>query len=117
MLDGQIFLKFLFLGIIFGFVYEICKILKLVFKNNVFITNTANFIFFCTFGVYFCSFLMRFANGNVYLYTIFASIIGFVLEQNSFGFFFTFIYKLLYNVSRKIKNKIVSTKIGRKFLK
>ena len=116
-LDSQIFLKFLFLGIIFGVFYEICKIIKIVSKDNVFITNTSNFLFFCTFGVYFCSFLTRFAGGEFQLFTIFSSILGFVLEQNSIGFFFTFARKLLYNVSRKVKNKIKSTKLGSKILR
>lgn len=117
MFDGQIFLKFLFLGVIFGLFFEICKIIKIISKNNIFITNTINFIYFCTFGTYFCSFLLKFAGGTLYIYTILASVFGFVLEQISIGFFFTNLYKLLYNVFTKLMSRAKSTKFGSKILR
>lgn len=115
--SGIIFLKFFVLGIIFGGVYEICKLFKLVSKNNIFIVNTINFVYFCVLGTYFCSFLIKICSGVVHIYTVFAVILGIIIEQISIGFLFTKFYKLVYNVFVKIANKAKSTKLGNKILR
>ena len=112
-----IFLKFFVLGVVFGFVFEICKLVKLVCKNNLFIINTAKFVYFCVFGTYFCSFLLKICSGNVYLYAIIAAALGIILQQFSIGFLFTKFYKVLYNIFVKISRKIKNTKLGNKFLR
>lgn len=114
---GVIFLDFLFLGLIFGFIYEVCKLTKRLTKNNIFIVNTVKFIYFSVLGVFFCSFILRYCSGRVLFYTIFAVILGIILEQISIGFFFTKFYDMVYNVCTKVLGKIKNTKLGNKILR
>ena len=115
--SGTIFAKFFVLGAFFGLVFEICKIFKRISKNNIFITNTINFVYFCALGTCFCSFLLKICNGIVYVYTIAAVLLGIIIEQISIGFLFTKFYDLLYNISTKIVKKIKHTKLGKKLLR
>ena len=117
LMGGTLFIKFFVLGIILGAGYEICKIFDLIFKHNILITNTINFVYFLTSGTIFCSFLINFANGIMGFYIILALVVGIVLEQISIGFFFTKFYKLLYNACIKLINKTKSTKFGSKILR
>ena len=115
--SGIIFLKFFVLGVIFGAVFEVCKIFKLISKNNIFIVNTVYFVYFCTLGTYFCSFLLKICSGVVNVYTIIAVVLGIVIEQISIGFLFTKFYKLVYNIGTKIIIKAKNTKLGNKLLR
>lgn len=115
--SGVIFLKFLFLGIIFGLIYEICKLTKRITKNNIFIVNTVKFVYFSVLGIFFCSFVLRLCSGQVLFYTIFAVIVGIILEQISIGFFFTKFYDMVYNVFAKLISKAKTTKLGNKILR
>lgn len=115
--SGIIFLKFFVLGVIFGLIYEVCKLFKIISKNNLFIVNTITCIYFCTLGTTFCSFLLKICNGSVNVYTIIAVVLGILIEQICIGFFFTKFYKLVYNVSAKILRKLKSTKLGNKILR
>lgn len=115
--SGIIFLKFFVLGAIFGLIYEVCKLFKIISKNNIFIVNTIKCIYFCILGTYFCSFLLKNCDGSIQVYTIIAVILGIIIEQICIGFFFTRFYKLVYNVSTKILGKLKSTKLGNKILR
>jgi len=117
LVGGSIFLQFLLLGVLFGLGYEVCKILKFVFKNNIWVTNCANFVYFCVLGMYFCSFLLRFAAGEVHIYLIVATLVGIYLTQISVGFFFTKFYKMVYNVLTKMRERIKKTKFGKHLLR
>lgn len=113
----NLFFYFLILGLVCGICFEICKLTKLISKNNLFIVNVVNFIYFCIVGACFCSFLIKKCNGDLKLYIIFAFVLGMVLEQISVGFFFTKFYKMVYNVIVKIISKIKTTKVGKKILR
>ena len=117
LIGGALFIKFFILGLFLGVCYEICKIFDLIFKHNIWITNTINFVYFLTAGTIFCSFLINFANGVIGFYIIFAFVIGCILEQISIGFFFTKFYKLLYNIFTKIITKTKTTKFGSNILR
>lgn len=114
---GVIFLKFFFLGVLFGLAFEICKIFKRVFKNNIYIQNTIYFVYFSILGLFFCSYNLSLCDGVFYVHTVIATILGIIIEQISIGFFFTKFYSLVYNITIKLSNKIKSTKIGTKILK
>lgn len=115
--SGILFLRFLVLGLSFGFLYEVCKFTKLITKNNIWIVNVVKFIYFSLIGTCFCVFLLKYTNGRVFFYTIFASILGIILEQISIGFFFTKFYNMVYNVFAKALSKIKTTKFGSKLLR
>ncbi|MBQ8468360.1 MAG: spore cortex biosynthesis protein YabQ [Clostridia bacterium] len=114
---GGLFLQFFLLGVFCGLGYECCKILKLLFKNNIIITNAANFVYFCVCGICFCGFLLKLAGGIVYFYLIVAMVLGIVIEQISIGFFFTKFYFLVYNVFTKMFARIKKTKFGKHLLR
>ncbi len=113
----NVFFLLMTTGAICGLCYESCKIIKRISKNNIFITNVANFIYFCAVGLCFCSFLIKNCSGELKIYYIFAFVLGLVLEQISVGFFFTKFYKLVYNVFTKILRKLKSKKIVTKILR
>ena len=113
----NLFFYFLIIGIICGILFEICKLTKLVSKNNLFITNTVNFIYFCLIGMCFCSFLIKKCQGELKIYILFAFVVGIFLEQISIGFFFTKFYKMVYNTIIKIVTKIKVTKFGKRITK
>lgn len=115
--SGIIFLKFLVVGVCFGFAYELCKIFKLIFKNNIYIVNTTSFVYFAVLGLVFASCVLKLCSGQVYLYAFFATIIGILIEQFSIGIGFTKIYSLLYNVFSKVTTKIKNTKLGNKIFR
>lgn len=115
--SGIIFLKFFVLGVIFGSIFEICKLSKIISKNNIWIVNTINFVFWAVLGTYFCSGVVSLCNGNVLWYAIVAVIIGLFLEQISIGFLFTKFYHLVYNIFVKVWKKTKSTRLGNKMLR
>ncbi len=116
-ISGIIFLKFFVLGVVFGGVFEICKLIKLVSRNNIWIVNTITMVFWATLGTFYCMGIINLCSGCVWWYTIVAVIFGLFLEQISIGFLFTKFYNLLYNIFVKVWKKTKSTKLGNKFLR
>lgn len=112
-----IFLKLFVLGIIFGLIYEICKLSKIFSKNNIFIVNAINFVYFCVLGMVFCTFLIKYNQGVFNIYAVFAVLCGIIIEQISIGFLFTKFYQVVYNIHTKLKQKIKNTKFGNKLLR
>lgn len=116
-ISGVVFLKFFALGVVFGVIFEVCKLTKIISKNNIWIVNTIKFVFWAIFGTYFCASVLSHCNGNVLWYTVLAVLLGFFLEQISIGFLFTKFYRLVYNIFVKVWNKTKSTKFGNKILR
>ena len=114
---GMIFLNFFVLGAVFGLAFEVCKIFKRISKNNIFIVNTINFVYFCILGMFYCGFVLRLCSGVIHPYTIVAVVSGIIIEQICIGFFFTKFYDLLYNVCVKLVAKAKRTKLGNKILR
>ena len=114
---GILFLQFFVLGIFFGLAYEIVKIFKIAFSNNIFIQNAIKFVYFLGVGFAFCIFLLSKTNGIVYFYCVVATVVAAILEQISVGFFFTKFYQLLYNVFTKLWTKSKNTKIFKRITK
>lgn len=115
--SGWLFLQFFVLGIILGFAYEICKIFKLLFSNNIFVQNAIKFVYFLAAGFLFCVYLLKYTHGIIHFYLLFAAAVGIVVEQISAGFFFTKFYQLLYNVFAKLAAKFKVSKLGKRILK
>ena len=114
---GVYFLKFFVLGLFFGLAYEICKLTKIISKNNIFIVNTIQFVYFFVLGVFFCGKTLSLCDGVVHFYCIAATILGIVIEQICIGFFFTKFYKMVYNMFTKAGEKIKLTALGNKILR
>ena len=115
--SGALFLQFFVLGIFLGAGYEICKIFKVVFSNNIFIQNAIKLVYFLAFGFVFCVYLLKYTHGIIHFYLLFACILGVVLEQISVGFFFTKFYQVLYNVFTKVAQKFKSSRFGKRITK
>lgn len=115
--SGIVFLKFLVLGFVFGFIYEICKITKLISKNNIVIVNIVNLIYFCVLATMHASFLYNICDFKIEAYTIVATILGILIEQICVGIFFTKFYRLVYNVYAKLLERAKSTRVGKNILR
>jgi len=115
--SGALFLQFFVLGIMLGVGYEICKIFKLVFNNNIIIQNAIKLLYFLAFGLAFCVYLLKYTHGIIHFYMVFACMLGIAIEQISVGFFFTKFYQLLYNVFAKVAQKFKNSRLGKRVLK
>ena len=115
--NGSIFIRFFILGIKFGLIYEVVKLIKIISKNNLFIVNTILFVWVSAVGTAYCVQTLLLCSGEIKLFTIAAILLGVVVEQICIGFFFTKFYSLLYNVFIKAAAKLKATRFGSKFLR
>ncbi len=114
---GLTFLQFFALGAVLGLSCLGVKLLCFIFKHNIIITNTAYFVFFSICGIVFCGLTYKLLSGQVFFYTIFACVLGFILEQITLSNFFTKLFKWVYNNLIKLFSRAKSTKAGAKLLK
>ena len=99
------FLIFSILGLICGFGYDILKVIKNLFKNNIFIVNIIDFCFvvLCGFCFIFCIF--KFEYGSFKLFEIISFIFGIIFEQIIVEILFTSPIKWVYNKIKLARNK------------
>ena len=98
-----LFLNFLWLGLIFGFVHILFKLVVQVSRKNVYVTNFVGFCFWLAFGMCFSVVSIARYNYSVCWFGLFGMFLGFFLVKISADFFFTKIILLLYNKHTKRK--------------
>ena len=117
LLNGSIFIRFLLLGLKFGLIFEIFKLIKRISKNNLVIVNTVLFVWVCALGTAYCVNIVNICSGEIKLFTMLATVVGVLIEQICIGFFFTKFYNLVYNVFIKVTTKLKNTHLGSKILR
>ena len=105
------FVKFLWLGLIFGVVRIVFKFISKIFRKNVFIVNILSFIFWLALGVVY--FLMCFKL-NSYSFSgigLFGVVLGLLIIKISVEFFFDYFIRFIYNEFRNIRRKYKNGKL------
>ena len=99
------FVKFLWLGLIFGVVRIVFKFISKIFRKNVIVVNILSFIFWLALGVVY--FLMCFKLNN-YSFSgigLFGVVLGLLIIKISVEFFFDYFLRFIYNEFRNIRRK------------
>lgn len=95
-------LKFLWLGLVFGLVYVIVKLVYRLSKNNVYVRNFVSFCFWIAFGMSFSMLCVWAYDARFCWFGLLFMCFGMVLVKISIDFFFTKFVGLLYNKLRKL---------------
>ena len=103
-----IFLKFLWAGLILGFVSIFFKILDRVFRHNVYFYNLISFIFYIIFGIEFVYLCIMYYEMSFCWFGLVGMFLGMYLVKISLDFFFTKLSTMLYNkvVKLSLRKKI-----------
>ena len=92
-----LFVKFLWVGLVFGLIAIGLKTIAKLFKKNIFIVNVFTFLFWLSFGAVFL--LMSFSLNNYSLSWIGLGgmIAGVIVIKISIDFFFDYFIRFIYN--------------------
>lgn len=112
-----LFLLSLLLGIVLGVVYGAVGILKIIFKNNIVVSNILDFIFAILSGVAVIFFVVNFNFGVFRWFIVVGVLIGILLERKTLGKIFAKIFLLMYNKFSKCIIALKNTKVVKKILK
>ena len=98
--------RFLWLGLVFGSAYFLCRVLFRLFKNNVYACNLVSFIYYLFFGFLFSQLCLSLNNYSFCFYGLISMLAGYALARISVDFVLTFFVKLLYSkFTRLLKGK------------
>lgn len=101
----SLFVKFLWVGFLFGLVAVVLKTIAKIFKKNVFVVNLFTFAFWTLFGwVYFCL-CCKFASFSFCGVGLFGMIAGVIIIKISIDFFFDYFLRFIYNEFKNLKRK------------
>lgn len=106
-----LFVKFLWLGLIFGVVSIVLKMVAKIFKKNVFVVNLLGFIYWISFGCVWIIFSMKSSMLSISLSGLCAMILGVIIIKISIDFFFDYFIRFIYNEFRKSKRKLQNGKL------
>lgn len=106
-----LFVKFLWLGLIFGVVSIVLKMLAKIFKKNVFVVNLLGFIYWICFGCVWIIFSMKSSMLSISLSGLCAMTLGVIIIKISIDFFFDYFIRFIYNEFRKSKRKLQNGKL------
>ncbi len=92
-----LFLKFLWVGLIFGLIWIVCSLVIKLSRKNIFVFNIVTFCYFLGFGMTFAIMCVTLYNYSFCWFGLLAMAFGVILIKISIEFFFTIFVKLLYN--------------------
>lgn len=95
-----VFLKFLWVGLIFGLFKLVCNAVTVLFKKNVYVCNLVSFCFWLAFGITFSVMSFALYNFSFCWFGLLGMLFGLLLVKISVNFFFTIFVKLLYNKAK-----------------
>lgn len=109
----DLFVKFLWLGLIFGALHIIFKIITKIFRKNVFIANIISFIFWISLGFIFAVMCLKLNNYEFSKIGLLGTLSGLLIIKISVEFFFDYFIRFIYNEfiikRRKYKNGELQT--------
>lgn len=109
----DLFVKFLWLGLIFGTLHIILKIITKIFRKNVFIANIISFIFWISLGFIFAVMCLKLNNYEFSKIGLLGTLSGLLIIKISVEFFFDYFIRFIYNEfiikRRKYKNGELQT--------
>lgn len=108
--QANIFLSIMYFGIICGLVYEITHLFK--FKKYI-LCVLQDLFFMLIFSVIYIICVHILCFGEFRFYTIFAFIVGFLIERKSIGKIVALFLNMIYNICVKFLTKLKQTKLYR----
>lgn len=101
----ELFLKFFWVGLIFGVVSILFKFVVNLFRRNTYVLNTMTFIFWLGFGSVFNFMCIKLYNYSFCWFGLLGIVLGLVFVKISIGFFFDYFVSFIYNKVVSLKNK------------
>lgn len=105
-----LFVKFLWLGLVFGIVAVLAKLIVKLTRKNVFITNIVCFLYWLGFGLFYFFMCCKFYEFSFCWFGLFAMLLGIAIIKISIEFFFDYFVRFIYN---EITNKKRSKENGK----
>lgn len=107
-----LFLKFLWLGLILGIFKIFCNFVCKISHKNIFVINLINFSFWTIFSLFFIYFCFNYYNYQFCWFGFVAVLFGIYFVKISIEFFFTNVFRLLYNkIDKKRLRKVQNGKL------
>ena len=98
--------RFLWLGLVFGCGYFLCRVLYKIARHNIYVSNFVSFVYWLAFGFVFSRACFVLNNYSFCFYGLLSTLAGYVLARISVDFVLTFFARLLYsNVIKYGKRK------------
>ena len=104
-MTANIFLKFLWVGLIYGLIHIFCKTVIKLFHKNLYVTNLIMFCFWLLFGGTFAYYCLMYNNFSFSFWGLACMAAGFILVKLRIDFFFTKFCKVIYNRIRNFKKR------------
>lgn len=101
----DLFLKFFYVGLMFGLIMIVFDLVCKIFKRNVYVFNLAWFVFFLAFGFVFSCMSLNLFNFSFCWFGLFGMILGTFLVKISIKFLFDNLIRLIYNIIIKVGDK------------
>ena len=117
LLQGKMFLCFLYFGILCGIILSIKKLCDKTFKNNRFVVILTDLIFMIFSSLIFIFAKIKYSYGEFRLYELIGFLIGIFLQQYSLNNLVEKILKMIYTLFVKISIKIKGNKFFNKIFK
>ena len=106
--QGYVLLALFYYGLIYGLIYEIKKVFQKIFQNFKIFTFLSDIIFSFLGVIIFFYALLKANLGIFRLFLLIIFVLGFIIEQESVGFFVAKITNMVYNKcilkSEKVKS-------------
>ena len=88
---------FIIVGVIFGLIFDLFKLIKIVVKNNILVVNVLDFFAMLICGALFIVAIFRYSYGSLALFMPVLCVIGVLFEQIIVEILFTSPIKWVYN--------------------
>ena len=101
----NIILLFIVVGAVFGIIYDIFNIIKLILKKNILVNNVLDFFAVIIGGFLLILTIFKFNFGEFALFELLLFMFGLIFEQIIIKIWFTTPFKWVYNVLKLRKGK------------
>ena len=106
-----LFVKFLWMGLVFGLASIVLKTIAKICKKNVFVVNFLTFVYWIVFGGVYLLMCFMFNNYSVSLIGLGGMLAGVLVIKISIDFFFDYFIRFIYNEFIILKGKRKNGKI------
>ena len=100
-----LFVKFLWVGLIFGVVSIVLKTIAKIFRKNVFVVNILSFLFWLGFGMIYSFLCFRLNYFSFSAIGLFSMLLGVLIIRISVDFFFDYFIRFIYNEFSLVRGK------------
>lgn len=112
-----LFLICLLIGVGLGATYGVLNFIKLLFKNNIIVSNILNLVYGLGCGIVALVTTINLNFGQFRWFVVLGFVLGVVIERKTLGKLFAKIFLWLYNKLSKCLSALKNTKVVKKILK